>query len=115
MAQLPPKILFPKPRDLYDQLLQQAFTNYLNKLVDIINGGIRLSDNEDSVEVAYSSNAIADTEDTVAHTLGRTPVGFRVVNINKGGVVYDSGTSWTSSNIYLKCTTSSTTATLRVF
>ncbi len=60
----------------------------------------------------YTSNGTADTEDAVAHTLGSIPKGFLVINIDKGGVVYDSGTAWTSSNIYLKVTTISTAVTL---
>jgi hypothetical protein len=60
----------------------------------------------------YTSNAVADTEDTIAHTLGAVPIGFIVINIDKGGVVYDGGTAWTSSNIYLKCSTTSTNITL---
>jgi len=52
---------------------------------------------------AYTTNGIADTEDTVAHGLGRTPVGFLVVDKDKAGDVYDGGTAWTDTNIYLKC------------
>ena len=62
--------------------------------------------------VTYTSNAVADTEDTVAHTLGAAPVGFIIINRDKGGVVYDSGTAWTSSNLYLKCSTASTVVDL---
>ena len=58
------------------------------------------------------TSAGADTEFVVAHELGATPTGFLVVRTNKGGVVYDSGTAWNDTNIYLKCTTASTTLTL---
>lgn len=54
----------------------------------------------------------ADTQFTVSHGIGAVPIGFLVLNINKGGVVYDSGTAWTSTNIYLKCTTANTNVTL---
>lgn len=60
----------------------------------------------------YTSNAVADTEDTIAHGLGVAPIGFLVINIDKGGVVYDGGTAWDSTNIYLKCSTAATTITL---
>lgn len=54
----------------------------------------------------------ADTEFTVSHSIGAVPVGYLVLKSDKGGVVYDSGTTWTDSAIYLKCTTATTTLTL---
>ena len=59
-----------------------------------------------------SDTGAADTEFTVAHSLGAAPVGFLVTNIDAGGVVYDSGTAWTSSNIYLKCSAANAAETL---
>lgn len=52
----------------------------------------------------------ADTEVTVPHTLGSVPIGYLVINIDKGGVIYDSGTAWTKTNIYIKCSSADTTA-----
>lgn len=60
--------------------------------------------------VADTGNA--DTEFTVAHTIGAVPIGFLVTNIDKGAVIYDSGTAWTSTNIYLKSTVANTAVTL---
>lgn len=60
----------------------------------------------------YTSNATPDTEDTLAHTLGATPVGFIVLHQDKAGSVYQgptTGTNWTSNNIYLKCDVASVT------
>ena len=54
----------------------------------------------------------ADTEFAVAHTIGSVPIGFIVTNIDKGAVIYDSGTAWTSSNIYLKSTVANSAVTL---
>ncbi len=63
----------------------------------------------------YTTNATPDTEDTVAHGLGRVPVGFIVVNRDKAGIVYDSGGTWTTTNILLKCNVASMTTTILVF
>jgi len=60
----------------------------------------------------FTSNAIPDTSDSITHTLGSVPVGFFIVNINKGAVVYDSGVAWTASTISLKTTVASTLITL---
>ncbi len=81
----------------------------------ILNRGIRFEDNFDAVSITYTSNAVADTEDTVTHTLGKVPTGFIVYSINKGGVVYLSGTAATKTNIYLKCSTTSTAVKAWIF
>jgi hypothetical protein len=65
-----------------------------------------------SGEFQVVTSSTADTEFTVAHGLGATPIGFLVLRTDKGGVVYDSGTAWNDTNIYLKCTTATTTLTL---
>ena len=68
-----------------------------------------------AVYVDYTSNATPDTEDTVAHNLGWIPKGFIIVNRDKAGIAYDSGTAWTSSNIYLKCNVATVAFKLLVF
>ncbi len=60
----------------------------------------------------YTSNGSADTEDTVAHGLGAVPIGYIVIKQDKGSIVYDSGTAWTSTNIYLKQTGTSVATSL---
>lgn len=54
----------------------------------------------------------ADTEFSVSHTVGSVPQGFLVTNIDAGGVVYDSGTAWTDTTIYLKCSAANAAVTL---
>lgn len=54
-----------------------------------------------------TDTGVINTEFTVAHGLGSVPVGFLVVNIDKGAVIYASGTTWTSSSIYLKASVAS--------
>lgn len=86
-----------------------------------LSGRIRFGPNDNIINkgenvlgqfVTYTSNASANTEDTISHNLGSIPIGYIVVKINKGGVIYTSGTTWTSSHIYLKCSTTSTVVTL---
>lgn len=62
-------------------------------------------------QVVADTGAV-DTEFSVTHTLGVTPIGYLVTKINKGGVVYDSGTAWTSTTIYLKCSAANAAVTL---
>lgn len=58
----------------------------------------------------YTSNAVANTEDTIAHTVGSVPLGYIVVSQSKAGDIYQqagTGTAWTSSSIYVKCSVAS--------
>jgi hypothetical protein len=68
-----------------------------------------------AVYVTYTSNATANTADSVAHALGRIPVGYIVVNNGNGGVVYNGGVAFSGATISLKCTTASNAVTLLVF
>lgn len=63
----------------------------------------------------------ANTEFSVSHTLkdkngnARVPQGYIVVRNGNGGVVYNGNTPWTSTTIYLKCTTASNNVTILIF
>lgn len=107
-----------KDLKIEDQLRSLNF--FLDKLAKFTQGRVRFGtatdgyrgENIEGIYQTYTSNASANTEDTIAHELAVIPTGFLVMNIDKGGVIYDSGTTWTSTNIYLKCSTTSTTVTL---
>ena len=42
------------------------------------------------------------TQFAVTHNLGRVPVGFDVKRINMAGTIYDSGTPWTATQIFVE-------------
>jgi len=102
MSQLPPKLLLPEPQDDHERYTQESLTNFIEKLVDKINNGLRITDNFNAEVIEYTTNGSANTEDAVAHTLKRVPDGFIVLNTDKAVNLYDSGTTWTATNIYLK-------------
>ena len=54
----------------------------------------------------------ADTEFSVAHTVGAVPVGYLVIKVDNAGVIYDSGTAWTSTTVYLKSSAANSAVTL---
>jgi hypothetical protein len=96
-------------QDLYKSL------NFLDQnLSDILDGGLNFSDNFDSVFVTYTSNAIANTEDSVSHLLGKVPTGYIVVKKDKAADVYNTS-ALTSTVLRLKCSVSSAALTLLVF
>lgn len=80
---------------------------------DIINS-LFLAGAGGGVFVNYTSNASANTQDTVPHNLGYVPKGYLVINNSNGGVVY-TGAPADATNLYLKCTTASNNVTLIVF
>ena len=63
----------------------------------------------------FTTSATPDAENTIAHELGRVPVGYIVVSVDKAAVLYKGTTAWTSTNIYLKCNVASTAYTILIF
>lgn len=114
MSYLKPKIL-PPPINVRDTDLNRVLNDLIIELRQILNNGVRFEDNHDAKIVNYTSNATPDTEDTLAHTLGKIPTGYIVCGKNKAGIIYDGSTSWTATNIYLKCDTASVTFKLIIF
>lgn len=92
----------------------------IKKIFLALNGRVRFGDGADGERgenvsgefQVVADSGTANTEFSITHTLGATPIGYLVTKINKAGVVYDSGTTWTSSIIYLKCDTANTTLTV---
>jgi hypothetical protein len=83
-------------------------------LESILDGGISFDDNVDCVFVSYTTNAAPNTQDSVAHTLGKIPIGFIVISLDKAGIIYKSA-AYTATNLLLKCNVASVAATLIVF
>lgn len=57
----------------------------------------------------------ANTNQALAHQLGRVPNGYIVYRTSDGGVVYDASdatASWTTTSIRLRCTSTSTVSLL---
>ena len=104
-----------RPETEFDKNLEQELLSFSIELSNILNGGVNFPDNFDAEILSVADSGTANTEFTVSHTLKRVPIGFIVLNINKAGVVYDSGTAWTTSAIYLKCSTANTVIKLLVF
>ena len=92
---------------------QSSFITFLD-----INGALASGQKPislDAVWVRYTSNAVADTTDSVAHNLGRIPLGFFISAPNKAGSVYRSPTAWTSTAISLRASVASLVADLLLF
>ena len=94
--------------------------NDVLRIIQVLQGRVRFGDGIDGMEgeniagefQVVSDTGVANTEFTVSHSLGAVPIGYLVIKIDKAGVVYDSGTTWTSTDIYLKCSASNANVTL---
>jgi len=109
------KPIFPHPIDPFHLDLVRSLDEQSSDLDSILNGGLLFGTNFDAVMISVTSNATPDTEDTVAHTLGKAPTGYIVYYKDKAGDIYDGGTTWTTSSIYLKCSVASVTYKIIVF
>lgn len=77
---------------------------------DIIDGLYKLG----GTIVTYTSNGVANTQDSVAHNLGYVPQGYIVIGISAAANVYTSIAA-DANNLYLKCSVASVNITLLVF
>ena len=101
-----------------DEYLRQLFMCSQNLSLTQRDGPIQNYDKAGNLSakyVVFTSHAVATTEDTVPHKLGRVPNGYIVVKQDKAGIVYDGTTAWTTTNLYLKSSVASVTWTLMVF
>jgi hypothetical protein len=101
------------------RFLLETLGRHLQQIAQCVNGQLSFGSGVDAENVrgkwiTYVSNAVADTEDTVAHNLVVVPIGYLVFSVDKAGVVYKGTTTWTTSNLYLKCNAATTTALLFV-
>lgn len=96
----------PKPETEFDKVLSDVFFRMGRQLEDILNAGVKFSDNFDAYLTTFTSDGTPNTEFAVAHTLKRIPVGRVVLYQTKAGSLYQgpsTGTAWTVSNAYFKC------------
>ena len=113
--QIRTKLKTPKEESEFDKSLTLELLSAWRELSVLLNGALTFQDNFNAEIVDVSDTGTANTEFTVSHGLKRVPTGFLIININKAGVVYANGTTWTTAAIYLKCDTANTTIKVLVF
>lgn len=115
MSELGQSFILPVPRDKQEQDLYQALQDWTTQVAKILDRGIIFNDNVDCRSLTFTTSATPDASNTIAHTLGKVPIGYIVIYQNKAGSLYDSGTTWTSTNIYLKSNIASVAFRILVF
>jgi len=115
MGHVPSRIKTAEPETEFDKSLEEELLNFIKKLAEILNNGLSFADNFYAETLTVADTGNADTEFSATHTMKKAPTGFKVTNIDKAGVVYNSGTTWTTTTIYLKCDTANCSIKLLVF
>lgn len=77
--------------------------------------GLNFDDNFDGRRVAVTSHATPGTEFSVAHTLGKVPIGYIVIGQAGAGSIYDGATASTKTTLYLKSDAAATSFRILVF
>lgn len=115
-SNLLPSIYRGETKDLrkIDEDLFRALNELNDNLDVILNQGINFSENFDSVYVTHTFGATPDTEESIAHDLGRVPTGYIPVTKDKAADVYNTSAP-TKTTLFLKCNVSSATIKLLVF
>lgn len=94
--------------------LRASLVSFIDQLVAGVNGQLSVDQNLEAQLIDVSLTLAADIEFPITHNLDRVPNGFTVVKNNKSSVVYNGGTAWTQSTIYLKSSQTNPNLTLLV-
>jgi len=99
-------------------LLRSLFKS-LREIEKAINGNLTFGDgtSADNISgkwVTYTTHATPDAESTITHSLGVVPPGFIIMKPPSAGYVYRGGTTWTTTNLYLKATAADESVTIFV-
>jgi hypothetical protein len=90
--------------------------SWTKNLVRVLSGNISFGSSMSNADLSANMNCwkasgttpgTSDTEFAVNHSLGRIPLTIGAQDTNNGGLLYRSTTAWTSTVVYLKCTTAS--------
>jgi hypothetical protein len=72
-------------------------------------------DNIDGAFGVVSDTGVVNTQFSVTHNLNRIPIGYHVIMQNKAGSFYTSGTAWTDTQIFLKCSVANVSVRFFIF
>jgi len=103
-----------KYSDFLDELIT-LIGEFYRELSLLLNGEVNLTDNLRGDFISKADSGTANTEFSISHNLKQVPEGYMVVKNSNGGVIYDGSTAWTSTTIYLKCTTANNNIKVYVF
>lgn len=98
--------------------LETLFQALANIQLTSRDGSIQHNDkagNLSAVWIVFTSNAVANSVETITHGLGRVPLGVLPAIPDKAAILYSSGATWTTTTISLKSSVGSTSWKAIVF
>lgn len=110
-----PAVFTENQKDLrpFDRDLITVLSGWSLVLQAILDSGISFDDNMDISRVSVASHATPGTEFSVAHGLGKTPVGYVVYGQTGAGSIYDGTTANNKTTAYFRSDVSA--VTFRIF
>lgn len=104
-------------KSIFDRF-QGAVKKYTETIAGVLNGQVGFGngteiDNMQGRWINTTSPGVADTDFTVDHNLGRVPVGFITISVDKAAVIYTGSIAWTTTQMTLKV--NAATVALRIF
>lgn len=112
-------------RPIHDKKLNNL-QDVHDRVHTILNGNVSLGSidstgtespgNIDNKHVLVNVTVAANTEFAVTHNLNRVPTGFLIVRTGMSGLSFvDSGTAWTTTQIFLKSNQANPVAVLQIY
>lgn len=108
---------YDKQTDNYERV-QDRIHEILNGGIDrgsVDSAGNEQPGNMNSKNVLVNTPGVANTEFAVTHNLNRVPNHFNITYKNKACDVFDSGTAWTKTQIFLKCSVATVTLKVEIY
>lgn len=99
----------------FQEELVTMLQDVMGNLAAIFDSGVSFFDNIDGAPVSFISSATPDAENAVTHHLGRIPVGFMMMYLDKPSIVYAGPTAWTATTIYLRANIATVVVRMIVF
>jgi hypothetical protein len=103
-------------RNLNMQPTVDNVTSWLQQIARCLSGNVSFghdssnSSSDKNIEGfkdAGTTPATPDTDFSVAHGLGRVPLGYIVLSLDQPVGIYKSPTAWTTTTAYFRCSTAS--------
>ena len=114
MAKLQRSHIFPSTQAMQNAPEVRKWADKITTLLDQVFRKIASIPFNQSYSIDVADTGNANTKFTVTHHLGRVPNGFILTNSDKASVVYDDGTAWTTTSIYLKCNSANAAITITI-
>ncbi len=100
------KVIRPKTFDMQDLNLKRWHEDLFKIFNRNISFGQSIDGQDQNIDgrmVDIPTTGVINTQFVVTHNLGRIPLFYDVKYTNLACSVYDSGTQWTKTQIFLKC------------